>query len=137
MTANPQKIKTILTDDSDSFLDGLEEILLSHNQFEILGRCNNGRELIDHSSLALADLLLIDIEMPVMGGIEAATRINYVLPQLQMIAVTTNIKTIFLKDIICAGFKGFVYKPNVATELKKTIDKVLNNKFVFPKELNT
>jgi len=137
MNPNPRKIKTILTDDSDSFLEGLEQLLINENQFEILGRCKNGRELIGHSQLALADLLLIDIEMPIMGGIEAATRINYVYPYLQMIAVTTNIKTIFLKDIIGAGFKGFVYKPNVTSELKSTIDKVLNNKFVFPKELNT
>lgn len=130
------KIKVIMTDDSTSFLNGLESMLQTDERFEIIGRCANGSELLMNGSLGQADLLLIDIEMPVMNGIAAATKINFVDPQIPMIAITTNVRTVFLKDIICAGFKGFIYKPNIQAELFPTIDKVLKNKFVFPKELN-
>jgi DNA-binding NarL/FixJ family response regulator len=136
MMTPSDKIKVIITDDSASFLQGLELMLKTDERFEIIDRCANGRELLFNKNVGIADLLLIDIEMPVMNGIDAATKINFADPQVPMIAITTNIKTIFLKDIICAGFKGFIYKANVQAELFPTIDKVLKNKFVFPKELN-
>lgn len=130
------KIKLIITDDSPAFLQGLELMLTSDERFEILDKCTNGRELYTNGNLDIADLLLIDIEMPVMNGLEAAIKISYDFPQIQMVAITTNVKTLFLKDIICAGFKGFIYKANIHNELFPTIDKVLNHQFVFPKELN-
>lgn len=129
------KIKIIITDDSPSFMEGLELLLVSGGRFEIIGRCANGAELCRDRNLSMADLLLIDFEMPVMNGIEAAKKINFIHPQIPMIIVTMNIQTIFLKDVVYAGFKGFVYKANLQSELLPTIEKVLNNKFVFPKEL--
>jgi DNA-binding NarL/FixJ family response regulator len=136
MKTQNRKIRVIITDDSASFLQGLELMLTSDERFEVIDRCSNGSELIHSNKIDTADLLLIDIEMPIMNGIEAATKINYDNPQIAMIAITTNIKTIFLRDIIGAGFKGFIFKGNVIEELFPSINKVLENKFVFPINMN-
>jgi DNA-binding NarL/FixJ family response regulator len=130
------KIKIIITDDSTSSIEALEILLTSDSKFEVLDRCANGAELCRNRNLSIADLLLIDIEMPIMNGIEAAKKINFIHPHIPMIAVTMNVRTIFLKDVVYAGFKGFVYKANIQSDLIPTIEKVLNNKFVFPKDLN-
>ena len=135
MIRSHKKVKVIITDDSNSFLAGLENMLSGNPHFEVIEKCENGLELLKNRNLIMADLLLIDIEMPKMNGLEAASRINFQYPELPMIAITTNIKDVFLKDIIYAGFKGFIYKPKLQEELFETIDKVLSNKFSFPKDL--
>jgi len=54
-----------------------------------------------------------------------------------MVAITLHKDEVFLQDIIGAGFKAFVYKPEVASSLIKVINRVLNNEFVFPNNLKT
>ncbi|MBN2165336.1 MAG: response regulator transcription factor [Marinilabiliaceae bacterium] len=131
-----RKTKVIITDDSPSFIQGLVLMIGSNSLFEIIATCSNGLELLQSKDLLRADLLLIDIEMPVMNGFEAAKKISFIEPKLPMIAITMNRTTVFLRDVVMAGFKGFVYKTEIHKDLFDTIEKVLTNKFVFPKELN-
>lgn len=128
-------INIILADDSTSFMDGLELILAKSPNCVIIDKCYNGKELLECPNLHKADLLITDIEMPLMNGIEAARRINYVFPFLPMIAITMHQEKIFLQEIIMAGFKGFIYKPEVSHKLNDVIQQVLNDKFAFPNNL--
>lgn len=68
-----------------------------------------------------------------LNGIEAGKKINFMYNGLPMIAVTMNQEDVYLKEIIGAGFKGFIYKPDVAKSLTDVIDHVMNNEFVFLK----
>lgn len=128
-------IKVITVDDNKNLHEGLDILLGNQPEFEIIARYYNGKELLDSPELGLADLVLSDIDMPVMNGIDAAIRVNFKYPKLKLIALTMHLDKVYMEEIISAGFQGFVYKPNIAMELLDTINEVMNNKFAFPKNL--
>ena len=128
-------INIIIADDNSSFIKGLQFILSRSKSYKVIDVCSDGKELIESQQLHNADLVLTDIEMPNMNGIESGKRICFMYPKLPMIALTMHIEKIFLIDIIRAGFKGFIYKPEVPKQLIKVITQVLSNNFVFPENL--
>lgn len=132
---NKDKIKIIITDDSPHFNEGLKHLLSDFETFEIIATCSNGKELLDSDMLILADLLLTDIEMPILDGIKTGKKINFHYPNLPMIALTMHQEKIFLHELVRAGYRGFVHKPDISKDLMNVIDKVLNNKFSFPEDL--
>jgi len=132
--ANPE-IKIIIADDSPQFVEGLQILFSTSPKYKILEVYKNGRDLVQSNILYTADLLLVDIDMPEMNGIDAADKINFKYPQTPMIAITMHQDKIYLLDIIRVGFKAFIYKPDVAIKLLEVIDKVLNQQFIFPENL--
>lgn len=124
--------KIIVADDSPSFLQALYLVIARNKNYEIIDTCSNGFELLNSPYLSSADLVLSDIEMPEVNGIEAARRISYINPKLPMIAITMHLEKVYLRTIIEAGFKGFIYKPNIYKDLFEVTDKVLQKKYVFP-----
>lgn len=130
---NPYKI--VIVDDNPTFMEGLASILLRRGDLEIIGRFLSGEELLDSKKLVAADLILLDIEMPGMSGIEAAKQINYMTPQIKTIAITMYQDQIYLQQLIEAGFKGFVNKTMVGETLFQVIDDVLANQFSFPGDI--
>lgn len=136
MKTNDQ-IKIIIADDSPEYIEGLKVLLLTSSKYQILDVCENGLELVQNPKLHLADLLLIDINMPKMNGLEAAKQIDIDYPHLPMIAITMYQDELYLKDIISMGFNAFVHKPETSNSLLKVINQILNKKFVFPNSLKT
>ena len=129
------KIQIIITDDSPPFIEGLILMLSKNQNFRILDTCSNGLKLVSNTSLSKADLLLVDIEMPEMNGLEAAKRVNYQYPNLPMIALTMYQDKVYLLDIVSSGFKAFILKPEVPQKLFEVIQLVLADKYAFPKNL--
>lgn len=130
-----KNIKIIIADDIPEFIEGLKVLLTMSEKYQIIDILNDGEALVNSSVLHKANLILTDIEMPIMNGFEAAKRINYNYPDIPIIALTMYFDKIYLEDIIKAGFRAFIHKPNIADELFDVIDKVLNNKFIFPHNL--
>lgn len=128
-------IKIVIADDSTMFIEGIKALLRSAGRFEILDIYDNGEDLVASRSINIADVVLVDINMPKLDGLQAAQQINFQNAKIPLIAVTMHKDDVYLQDIIGVGFKAFVYKPNVATDLLTTIDKVLNDEFVFPTSL--
>lgn len=127
--------KILIADDNDIFIEGLSLLISTNNQFEIIGTCKNGRELINSPLLISADLLLVDIEMPELGGIHAATIINRQFHELPMIAISMFSERVYIQEVLGAGFRGFIHKPDVSKMLFDVIDRVMNNEFAFPNNL--
>lgn len=129
------KIKVIIADDYPQFIEGIKLVLSTNTKFQIIDECSDGQELVLCTNLHRANVMLIDLDMPKLNGLEAAKHINMEYPHIPLIAVTMHKDEIYLLDVICAGFKGFVYKPETAENLLRVIDEVLSDKFIFPKTL--
>ena len=129
-----ENLRIIIADDNDFFAEALS-LLLRNNKFNIIDVCRNGRELVSSLQLSRAHLILADIEMPEMDGIEAAKIVNSKYPHIPLIALSMYFEKIYLNEIIMVGFKGFLYKPEIPQKLIGLIDQVLDNKFVFPNNL--
>ena len=124
-------INIIVADDSPEFIEGLQVMFATSDKYKIIETLRNGQELTDSNHLNKADLILTDIEMPILNGIDAGKRINFQYPNLPMIAITMYKDKVYLEEIIGAGFKGFIYKPDLADSLFNVIDSVLKNNFSF------
>ena len=131
------KINIILADDNKIFIEGLKVILFKCPKYYLLDTCDSGIELLESPNLNIADILLLDIQIPVITGIELAKKINLKYPNLKMLALSMHIDKVFLEDIIGAGFKGFIYKPETPKILNVVIPKILSGQFFFPNNMKS
>ena len=130
-----EPIKIILVDNNLQFLEGLQLFFQRDSKYHVLELLSNGEQLVSSDKLHLADLIISDIDMPVMGGVEAARKVNEKLPHLPIIALTMHVESVFIADMISAGFKGYVYKPKLTKDLIRVINEVLNESVSFPDNL--
>lgn len=132
---NETKIKIIIADDNKGFREALKFIVNKNKRWHLIGEAENGRQLIEMSELNLADIVLLDLEMPDMDGLTAAKFINWHHNQIKIIAVTMYTDKAYMYELITHGFKGCIFKAQIYDELDLAISKVISKKFHFPKEI--
>jgi DNA-binding NarL/FixJ family response regulator len=132
-----RKIDVLIVDDNNKFIEAVKMFLLMKNKYSVLGSASNGQELLDHPMLQRADLILMDCEMPVMNGIEAAREVNHMCPYKKLIAVTMFDDQRDLVELLGAGFNGYIYKPEISAKLESVIDRVFKNEYVFETKIKT
>ena len=120
-----RKTKIIIADDHVIFRDGLKTIITLSNIGEVIGDVSNGLELINLLKNNKPDLVIIDIDMPVMNGIEATKEALKIQPDLNVLTVTMFNNQKYYFDMINAGAKGFVLKTSSKLELQEAITAVL------------
>ncbi|WP_439185105.1 response regulator [Carboxylicivirga taeanensis] len=133
--SNAGAYKVIIVDDCDEFAQGLRHLLSTMPEFEVINSFSDGRDIIESDKLGLADIVLLDVNMPIVNGIEVGKRINYLFPDIKLVAVTFNNDQVCLEELVGAGFKGYVLKQSIVEELEKVLTVVLNKQYAFPKEL--
>ena len=129
-----EKIQLILVDDNPYFLEGITAYLSKFEQYEILAVFSSGPALLEEIDNYDPDVILLDIEMPWVNGIETAKRLNSFGMKLKLIAVTMYYDGIYIKKLMEAGFMGFVNKNKVSENLVHVIDSVLKSEPAFPEQ---
>ncbi len=120
-----EKIKVIIADDSDFVRDGMKIILDVDDDFEVLGCARNGREAIEIAEKNKPDVFLMDIQMPVMDGIEATAEI--VQKDLgKVLILTTFDDDDLVRQALRNGAKGYLIKNHTPEHLKQMIKSVYN-----------
>lgn len=130
-----EKIKIFIVDDHDMFREGVKLLLSSSNQTEIVGEAVNGKQFIDQLDTIQADIVLMDIAMPVMDGIEATKIAQSRKPELKLLALTMFGDEKYYYQMIQGGIKGFVLKSSGISELLKAINEVYLGGSFFSGEL--
>ena len=120
-----EKIKVIIADDSDFVRDGMKIILDVDDDFEVLGSAANGREAIELAEKEKPDVFLMDIQMPVMDGIEAT---KYIVEHDlgKVLILTTFDDDELVKQALKNGAKGYLIKNHTPDHLKQMIKSVYN-----------
>lgn len=117
------KIKVIIADDSDFVREGLKIILSLDEEFEVIGCAANGREAIDLAIKHKTDVILMDIQMPEMSGIQATKEI--VSRNLGKVLILTTFDDYDLvKEAIKNGAKGYIIKNHTPDKLKQMIKSI-------------
>jgi len=114
-------IQIVIVEDHTLFREGIKSLLAKISDFKIIAEFNNGKEFCDNLLDINAQIVLMDIEMPVMGGIEASKISNIKKPGLQIIALSMYSDQKYYYEMIKAGISGFVLKEATTTELEKAI----------------
>lgn len=117
-------IKVIIVDDHDHFRDILKIILRDVPSIEIIGETSNGDQFIELINEITPDIVLMDIEMPEMNGIETTKFALQNYPDLKIIAMTLYDDKEYYNEIKKSGFKGYVSKANLKEEVFKAIEQV-------------
>lgn len=117
-------IKIIITDDHQLFRKGLEFILGEYPDVEIIGQASNGKELLDLLEYATPDVILLDINMPVMDGLAAAAALQNQKTPYKILVLTMFDEDEQYNQMIELGAKGFILKDADNNELIQAIRKV-------------
>lgn len=127
----------ILVDDHIIFRQGLKSLITAENLGTVIGEASDGNEFIHILTHPAPNLVIMDIDMPNMNGMEAAKKALELFPNLKIIVFTMFGDDEYLQKMISLGVKGFILKSNGITEIEKSIHDVINGKTYFSKSLSS
>ncbi|MBN1311807.1 MAG: response regulator [Anaerolineae bacterium] len=122
-----EKIKILIVDDNESTREGTQRLLEYEDNIEIVGFAENGLEAISRVEEYQPHVVLMDINMPVMNGIEATQRLQQEAPRTKVIVVSVQDDAHYLKQAFRAGAVDFVAKPITSAELAQAIERAYNS----------
>jgi two-component system response regulator NreC len=118
------KIKVLVVDDHTLVRDGIRALLLLSADIELVGEAKNGKEALSKIKRLAPDVVLMDLAMPVMNGLEATRRIRKDFPGTKVLALTQYDDSEYVVPVIEAGASGFISKMSAFSELATAIQAV-------------
>lgn len=119
--------RLLIADDHELMLAGISQIIAA--EFDVVGMARNGRALLAEAQRLLPDLIVLDLSMPELNGVEATRQILAVLPNTMIIVLTQQLSSTHVNAAFRAGARGYVAKQAAATELIEAAHAVLLGRF--------
>jgi DNA-binding NarL/FixJ family response regulator len=129
------KIRIALADDHQLFRNGLKILLGSFSEFEVVAEASNGNELLKALEASPSDIVLMDISMPEMDGVEATGVLSRQMPGTRVIALSMYGEEEYYYRMIDSGAKGFILKDSDITDVHDAIIAVYKGGNYFSQEL--
>ncbi len=120
--------KILVVDDHDLVRMGIVRMLSDVDSFEVVGEAKSGEEALSQTRLLKPDVVLMDVKMPGIGGLEATKKLIAVNPKLRVIAVTVCEDDLYPTRLMQAGASGYVTKGADLSEMIKAIETVCDGK---------
>lgn len=124
MTTPPKSIRVVLAEDQGMLLGALSALLELEPDITVVARAANGREALDAVTKHAPNVLVTDIEMPLLTGLELAARLRDTQSAVRIIILTTFARPGFLRRALDAGARGYLLKDRPASELANAIRRV-------------
>jgi DNA-binding NarL/FixJ family response regulator len=121
------KTRILVVDDHQMFRDGLKSLLNHEKDMEVIGEAENGQDAILRTRELHPDLILMDVKMPVMDGVEATRRILAETPDMKILALSMYSDNGFVTGILSAGACGYIIKGGDFEELTTAIRKAADS----------
>ncbi len=115
------QIKLMIVDDHTVVRDGLASILERQEDFQVVGQASNGLEAVERVPALQPDVILMDLRMPELDGVEAMRRIHSERPETRFIVLTTYDSDQYIFDAIEAGAKGYLLKDTSREDLFEAV----------------
>lgn len=119
-----KKPRLLMADDHSIMLAGLRKLV--EGTCEVIGAVEDGRALVEAAEQLRPDLILVDISMPLLNGMDAARQIKKSVPDAKLIFLTMHASPVFATEALQAGASGYLLKQSAASELPQAIETVLN-----------
>ncbi|MDC9723960.1 MAG: response regulator transcription factor [Urechidicola sp.] len=130
------KIKVILVDDHQIVREGFKLILLLDERFETIGEAESATTLFTLLKEKTPDVIVLDISMPGLSGIEICKQIKINTPAIKILFVTANVDTTHLKAAIKSGADGFLPKDTSSKEFTTAVSEVANGNTYFSSKIS-
>jgi DNA-binding NarL/FixJ family response regulator len=121
------KPRVLLADDHTLVLEGFKKLLEEHCQ--VVGSVEDGRALLDAAKRLRPDIVVLDISMPQLNGLDAARRLRKMVPQARLIFVTVHADQDYVNQAFKAGASAYLLKRSAGSELRQAIDAVMKGNY--------
>jgi DNA-binding NarL/FixJ family response regulator len=128
-------IRIIIADDHQMFIDGIKSLLNTNKQVKVIGEANDGNGLLELMGKNEPDLILMDVNMAGMDGIEATKQVRKNYPAVKVLMLTMFNTRDYIEKVLKAGAQGYILKNTGKEELNHAIEKVMNGESYFSKEV--
>jgi DNA-binding NarL/FixJ family response regulator len=116
-----KRIRILLADDHAVVRQGFQMILAGQPDMEIVGEAGNGREAVELAAKLKPDVVVMDVAMPELNGIEATRRIAESAPHTRVLALSMHKDSVYVREILRAGARGYLLKDSVAADLVSAV----------------
>ncbi|GGH32937.1 response regulator transcription factor [Paenibacillus segetis] len=131
---NRRTIKVLLADDHQLFREGLKRILNMEEDIEVVGECSDGSQVMEGCQLYLPEIVLMDINMPILNGVDATAQLRETLPEIKVIILSIHDDESYVFETLRKGATGYLLKDMEAESLINAIRTVAEgNGFIHPK----
>lgn len=114
-------IRVFLADDHTMVRQGFRLILSSQPDIEIVGEAGNGREAVDLAEKLHPDVIVMDVAMPELNGIEATRRLAASSPRSRVLALSMHKDSVYVREILRAGARGYLLKDSIDSDLVNAV----------------
>ena len=125
------KLRILVADDHEIVRRGTLSLLEGESDLEICGEAVNGRDALDQARATNPDIVILDIGMPSLNGLEAARQILKEFPQTKILILTVHESEQVVREVLDAGARGFILKSDAARDLVAAVDALRKNKTLF------
>jgi DNA-binding NarL/FixJ family response regulator len=129
-----EKIKVIICDDHQILVQGLKSLLKESDEVEVIGTANNGQELLETLKLKKPNVVLLDVDMPVMDGYETLKQIKSQYNDIKVISLTIHTDKAIIQRMMDSGASGYLLKNINKSEMSEAIRKVHSGKIYISDE---
>lgn len=119
-------IRILLVDDEPLLIESLEIILNNEDGFKVVGLRNNGRDALDFLKDESVDVMLVDLNMPVMGGIELISEVKKINPEIKIVVLTTFYDNENISQALKNGADGYILKDSGKNAIINAISQAVN-----------
>ncbi len=128
---NVRTLRILIADDHDLMRRGVKALLQSHAGWEICGEAHTGREAVAKAEELKPDVVILDISMPDLNGVDAAKRIRKASPDTEVLILSVHYSDQLIRDILEAGVRGYIVKSDSDRDLVIAIETLANHKPFF------
>jgi DNA-binding NarL/FixJ family response regulator len=124
-------LRILIADDHEVARRGIRSLLESHAGWEVCGEAKDGRESVDLAAQLKPDVILLDIGMPNLNGLEAARQILAVTPDAAILILTMHDADHMVREVLRAGARGFLLKSDAGRDLVEAVEALQQNRTFF------
>src|SRR5210317_844879 len=123
----PKPVRILLADDHTIVRQGLARLLEEQQNFKVVGEAVNGQDAVEKSEKMKPDIIIMDIAMPRMNGIEAAKRIRKLMPETKIIILSMYSHEHYIHQLLETGISGYLLKDSSGKDIIKAIKAAMKN----------
>lgn len=128
-------IRVMIADDHTMFVDGIESILIHESHIKMVAKCYDGKEIFQILKKMEIDVILLDINLPEMNGIDVAKQLSKDYPKVKILALSMFNEESYVTEILRNGALGYILKNTGRTELINAIETVFEGQTYFSKDV--
>ena len=124
-------MRILIADDHDIIRRGVKAVLSSHRGWEVCAEAATGREAVAMAEQHRPDIVVMDISMPELNGLEATRQIRKMLPRTEVIILSLHFSDQLVREVVDAGVHGYVLKSDADEDLLKAVEALSNRRSFF------